>query len=125
MKILVQLPTFARAEKFLRVLDLYIETASSHNDVVFNINCDIEDETMTDEYVKERTGGLQQIAKDTAARYADSMHRHVEAAMQMSKACQQCKKRRSSHAGGLWGQSHLCDMLPNRPTCNTRGTTTR
>ena len=54
MKILVQLPTFARAEKFLRVLDLYIETASSHNDVVFNINCDIEDETMTDEYVKER-----------------------------------------------------------------------
>ena len=54
MKILVQLPTFARAEKFLRVLDLYVETASSHNDILFNINCDVEDHSMTDEYVKER-----------------------------------------------------------------------
>ena len=54
MKLLIQFPTFARAEKFLRVLNEYVETASSHHQLFFNINCDLSDLSMTDSYVQER-----------------------------------------------------------------------
>ena len=54
MKLLMQFPTLARPEKFLQVLNRYVETCSIWNNVFFNINCDAEDETMTDPYVQER-----------------------------------------------------------------------
>ena len=54
MKLLVQFPTYARPEKFLRVLNKYVETMSSHNQVFFNINCDAADLTMTNAYIQER-----------------------------------------------------------------------
>lgn len=54
MKLLVQFPTLARPDKFLKVLDQYVETCSVWNNVFFNINCDAEDETMTSPYVQER-----------------------------------------------------------------------
>lgn len=54
MKLLVQFPTYGRAEKFLRVLDKYVETCSSHNEIFFNINCDSADLTMTNPYIQER-----------------------------------------------------------------------
>lgn len=54
MKLLVQFPTYGRAEKFLRVLNQYVETVSPHHDVFFNINCDLNDLTMTNPYVQER-----------------------------------------------------------------------
>ena len=54
MNLLVQFPTLARAEKFLKVLDMYVTTCSTWNKIFFNINCDSEDETMTDPYVQER-----------------------------------------------------------------------
>lgn len=54
MKLLVQFPTYGRDEKFLRVLDKYVETCSSHNEIFFNINCDSADLTMTNPYIQER-----------------------------------------------------------------------
>ena len=54
MKLLIQFPTFARAEKFLRVLNEYVETSSSHHQLFFNINCDLSDLSMTNAYVQER-----------------------------------------------------------------------
>ncbi len=54
MKLLIQFPTFARAEKFLDVLDRYVEAVSTHNELFFNINCDLSDLSMTDGYVQER-----------------------------------------------------------------------
>ena len=54
MKLLMQFPPLARPEKFLQVLNRYVETCSIWNNVFFNINCDAEDETMTDPYVQER-----------------------------------------------------------------------
>jgi hypothetical protein len=51
MKILIQFPTYGRASKFLKVLDKYVETCSSFNEVFFNINCDGSDLSMTDSYV--------------------------------------------------------------------------
>ena len=54
MKLLIQFPTYGRAEKFCRVLDSYIDTASEYNEIFFNINCDLADLTMTNPYVVER-----------------------------------------------------------------------
>ena len=54
MKLLIQFPTFARVKKFLDVLDRYVETASSHHELFFNINCDLSDLSMTDGYAQER-----------------------------------------------------------------------
>lgn len=52
MNILVQFPTYNRPEKFLRVLDKYVETISPHHQVFFNINCDGADLTMTNDYIQ-------------------------------------------------------------------------
>jgi len=54
MKLLVQFPTFARANKFLEVLNQYVMMSSDSNELEFNINCDSEDETMKDPYVQQR-----------------------------------------------------------------------
>lgn len=54
MRILVQFPTYGRAEKFLRVLAQYVELASVDNKISFNINCDVSDLSMTSEYVGRR-----------------------------------------------------------------------
>lgn len=54
MKLLIQFPTYGRADKFLRVLDKYVETCSSLNELFFNINCDASDLSMTNPYVNER-----------------------------------------------------------------------
>ena len=54
MRFLVQFPTLARPEKFLSVLDKYVMTSSVWNSIFFNINCDIDDETMNDAYIRER-----------------------------------------------------------------------
>lgn len=54
MKLLIQFPTYGRPEKFCKVLDSYVETASSHHELFFNINCDAADLTMTNGYVQER-----------------------------------------------------------------------
>lgn len=54
MRILVQFPTYGRAEKFLRVLARYLELSSTENSISFNINCDVSDLSMTSEYVHKR-----------------------------------------------------------------------
>lgn len=58
MKLLVQFPTYARPEKFLRVLDMYVVTCSVHNEIFFNINCDAADLTMTNNYIKEKISAI-------------------------------------------------------------------
>jgi len=52
MNILVQFPTFARPQKFVNVLNQYVETCSDKHEIFFNINCDTDDLTMTDPAVK-------------------------------------------------------------------------
>ena len=54
MNILVQFPTYNRPEKFLRVLNQYVETISPHHQLFFNINCDAADLTMTNNYIQEK-----------------------------------------------------------------------
>lgn len=54
MKLLIQFPTFARAGKFLKVLDMYIESSGDENDIFFNINCDKADSQMTNPHIEER-----------------------------------------------------------------------
>lgn len=44
MKILVQFPTYARPKKFLECLSLWLQYASSKNEMFYNINCDVDDE---------------------------------------------------------------------------------
>ena len=46
MRLLVQFPTLGRPEKFLKVLNQYVARLSTWNETFFNINCDIEDESM-------------------------------------------------------------------------------
>ena len=46
MRLLVQFPTLARPDKFLKVLDRYVSTCSNWNRIFFNINCDANDDTM-------------------------------------------------------------------------------
>mgnify|MGYP003636812088 CR=1 FL=1 len=66
MKLLVQLPTLARPDKFLRVLDLYVDSSSTWNELFFNINCDTRDSTMTDPYVQERVNFLLKKKKNVS-----------------------------------------------------------
>ena len=54
MRLLVQFPTLARPQKFLKVLNDYVTRLSTWNNIFFNINCDADDESMTDPYVQER-----------------------------------------------------------------------
>ena len=54
MNLLVQFPTLNRADKLLKVLDKYVEATSRWNKVVFNINCDIDDNSMNDAYIQQR-----------------------------------------------------------------------
>lgn len=54
MKILVQFPTLNRPEKFVDVLNKYIEACSSFNEIFFNINCDAADASMTNPYIVQR-----------------------------------------------------------------------
>lgn len=54
MKILIQFPTYGRAEKFIKVLDKYVDMSSILNELFFNINCDASDLSMTNPYIHER-----------------------------------------------------------------------
>lgn len=54
MKLLIQFPTYGRAEKFLRVFDKCVETCSDKHSLFFNINCDASDLTMTNPYILKR-----------------------------------------------------------------------
>jgi len=54
MNLLIQFPTYARAEKFLRVLEKYVTTCTGLHNVFFNINCDAGDLTMVDKDVQEK-----------------------------------------------------------------------
>ncbi len=52
MKLLIQFPTYSRPQKFVNVLNQYVETCSDKHEIFFNINCDTDDLTMTDPSVK-------------------------------------------------------------------------
>ena len=53
MKILAQIPTYARPQKFLSCLKKYINTTSGRHEIFFNINCDVDDTTMNRSDIKE------------------------------------------------------------------------
>jgi len=52
MKILVQFPTLDRKEKFLKCLSLY-DKLSGSNEILFNINCDVEDKSMNNDLTRQ------------------------------------------------------------------------
>lgn len=54
MRILIQFPTLNRVEKFLSVLEKYVDKSSDHNELCFNINCDADDHSMLQPVVQER-----------------------------------------------------------------------
>jgi len=49
---LIQFPTLARPDKFLDVLDRYVSTCSNWNKIFFNINCDVDDDSMTNPHTQ-------------------------------------------------------------------------
>lgn len=57
MRLLIQFPTYKRPAKFLACFEKYVQKASGKHDIFFNINCDVDDETMYSlqliEYVKD------------------------------------------------------------------------
>tara|TARA_Y100001963_G_C6774783_1_gene446789 strand:- start:898 stop:1611 length:714 start_codon:yes stop_codon:yes gene_type:complete len=58
MKILIQFPTLARPEKFLRVLEKYVDMCGNGNELFFNINCDAADQSMLTTEVKDRMANI-------------------------------------------------------------------
>lgn len=60
MNMLVQFPTFGRAERFLDVLDQYVSMSSAENDIFFNINCDSADLNMTNSNVQRRIADIME-----------------------------------------------------------------
>lgn len=54
MVILIQFPTYGRSEKFLAVFREYLKKSSGNHYLIFNINCDVEDESMNNDYIKLR-----------------------------------------------------------------------
>jgi len=60
MNILVQFPTYGRAERFLDVLDKYVSMSSAQNDIYFNINCDSADLSMTNSNVQRRIADIME-----------------------------------------------------------------
>jgi len=58
MKILIQFPTYNRPNKFLSVLEKYVDTCSDKHEIFFNINCDSADITMTNPYIKKQIDAI-------------------------------------------------------------------
>lgn len=58
MNILVQFPTLGRPDQFLECLSLFLSNLSGNHQVVFNINCDIDDLKMNNSKVKEQLAEL-------------------------------------------------------------------
>ena len=61
MRLLIQLPTLNRPDKFLSVLDKYVNKASGHwidnkrcVNLFFNINCDIDDDSMNNDTMRDK-----------------------------------------------------------------------
>lgn len=54
MKLLIQFPTYGRADKFLHVFSKYVDMCSDKHEIFFNINCDLSDLTMTNAHTQER-----------------------------------------------------------------------
>jgi len=86
MRILVQFPTLARPEKFLKVLEQYVNKMSSWNEVFFNINCDTEDATMNNEEMRSkiekifynRTQANGVVNYDSATEKISAINAHVD-----------------------------------------------
>jgi hypothetical protein len=53
MKLLVQFPTLCRKEKFLNCIAKYDNLCGDHNDIFFNINCDIDDGSMNNDSTRQ------------------------------------------------------------------------
>ncbi len=68
MKLLIQFPTYGRADKFLGVLANWMHRSSGKHSLFFNINCDTADLTMTNEYTQER---VRYLFKEYGKDYAD------------------------------------------------------
>jgi len=60
MNILIQFPTYGRAERFLDVLDQYVSMSSAENDMYFNINCDSADLTMTSNNIQKSVAEIME-----------------------------------------------------------------
>lgn len=58
MNILIQFPTLARPTKFLKCLKLYTDMASGKHSLFFNVNCDVDDETMNSSHIKRQVSDL-------------------------------------------------------------------
>lgn len=64
MNILVQFPTYGRAERFLDVLGQYVDLSSGQNKIYFNINCDSADLSMTNSVVQRRIADMFEECPD-------------------------------------------------------------
>jgi len=86
MKILVQFPTLARPTKFLKCLHKYTDLASSKHSIFFNVNCDVDDDTMNSSHIKRQIADLiygyhyldGQINFDRNTNKIGSINAHIE-----------------------------------------------
>ena len=56
MKILIQFNTRNRPGKFLEVLGLYYGLADNKDDFFINVSCDIDDDAMNNDFIKDKIG---------------------------------------------------------------------
>lgn len=53
-KLLIKFPTRGRVEKFFKILELYYSNLEDPNNTFFVISCDIDDDDMNNEFVRNR-----------------------------------------------------------------------
>ena len=86
MKILIQFPTLARPDKFVRALSEYVRKSGDNNSIYFNINCDHSDSSMKDENVctqindllKEKSNVCGKINYDWDTDKISAINDHIE-----------------------------------------------
>lgn len=63
MNLLVQFPTLCRKEKFIYCIEKYNNLCGDHNNIFFNINCDVDDGSMNNESTRKTISKLINKAK--------------------------------------------------------------
>lgn len=61
MKILIQFNTRSRPKKFLEVLDIYYNFLEDKNNFFINVSCDIDDDTMNNDIIREKISNYKNI----------------------------------------------------------------
>ena len=74
MKLLIQFPTLARQSKFTQCLSKYVNMASGLHEIMFNINCDVDDPTMNNDEARKNINDIFSHQYNTPNRAKAKVH---------------------------------------------------